>query len=213
MTVTGTNFGSDQSLIKVWLSNNTHPRVYEMKVLELKSTTEMVVGISGGLPETYSLHLTVNDEQATIGPDVGGIPANQFKYELDVLTVSPNEGSYYGGTLLTITGINFAPTLQENMVFIGNEVNWFCRIVTLSETQITCRTPPMHERYNVGDNNTVVVVSKLIQETKNTVNSTRFAYKETYDSPKLTSLSKTSGDEGDSITLTGDWAICGGNPL
>lgn len=45
---------------------------------------------------------------------------DDFTYELLVGGVSPTTVSYYGGTLVTITGTNFSPDRLENLVHIGN---------------------------------------------------------------------------------------------
>lgn len=52
--------------------------------------------------------------------------ADDFVYELVIETISPTTGAYHGGTLLTITGRNFSPNNLENLVFVGDELNWFC---------------------------------------------------------------------------------------
>jgi hypothetical protein len=120
MTITGSGFGTDRTALRCYLSNTTHNRVYEMKVLEA-TDTQLIVGIPGGLPGTFLVSVSLTGfGDATIGADVNSAPANQFKYELDITSVTPKTGSYYGGTLLTIDGLNFAPTTSENMVFIGN---------------------------------------------------------------------------------------------
>ena len=67
-----------------------------------------------------------------------------FVYEVKINSISPTTGSYYGGTLLTISGKNFATAAQQSLVFVGDELNQFCIIETVSETQITCRTPIIH---------------------------------------------------------------------
>lgn len=51
---------------------------------------------------------------------------NIFKYELVIESITPTIGSIYGGTILNITGLNFSPDEQENLVFIGNRMNTFC---------------------------------------------------------------------------------------
>jgi hypothetical protein len=45
---------------------------------------------------------------------------NDFTYELIINSVTPATGSYFGGTLLNLKGINFSPATDETLVFIGN---------------------------------------------------------------------------------------------
>lgn len=53
---------------------------------------------------------------------------NDFAYELVINSVTPLTGSYNGGTLVTIQGINFSPALDETLVFVGDELNWMCNV-------------------------------------------------------------------------------------
>jgi len=51
-------------------------------------------------------------------PNTTGV--NDFTYELVINEVVPSSGSYHGGTLIHIKGINFSDKLDESMVFIGS---------------------------------------------------------------------------------------------
>ena len=53
-----------------------------------------------------------------------------------VTGISPVAGSYLGGTLVTIDGVNFSDDLYDNPVKVGN--NW-CLVQTTNVEQITCR--------------------------------------------------------------------------
>jgi len=57
-----------------------------------------------------------------------------------VTSVAPAYGSVCGGTLLTLTGSNFAPGVQGNVVLLGTKQ---CQIRTATSTEITCVTPPV----------------------------------------------------------------------
>jgi hypothetical protein len=54
----------------------------------------------------------------------------------EVTGVTPSEGSIYGGTLVTIDGINFSDDPMDNPVKIGDA---YCLVLTSAPTQITCR--------------------------------------------------------------------------
>jgi hypothetical protein len=74
-----------------------------------------------GLLDTVGLHLTVGS---------------------NVTDVSPNIGSKYGGTLLTITGNNFGSEFTDNPVQIstlGAVGSVDCYLTSIAKTQITCR--------------------------------------------------------------------------
>ena len=56
-----------------------------------------------------------------------------------VTSFSPNQGSVYGGTLITINGYHFSNDPMDNPVQIGYTQ---CQVLSTSDTQITCRTMP-----------------------------------------------------------------------
>lgn len=75
-----------------------------------------------------------------------------FKYEITVASISPATGSKAGGTVLTIVGTNFAPTLLDNNVLIGDGTglyDQFCDMLTVKladadnggKDVLTCLTP------------------------------------------------------------------------
>jgi hypothetical protein len=57
---------------------------------------------------------------------------DEFSYQVTVTSVTPNSGSKAGGTVLTITGTNFAP--EDTVVFIGSAMNWICSVLTSTAT-------------------------------------------------------------------------------
>jgi hypothetical protein len=62
-----------------------------------------------------------------------------------VTSVSPQTGSIYGGTMLTITGTNFGTVPTDNPVSIvygGAVGSTACFVKTISSTKITCRVDP-----------------------------------------------------------------------
>lgn len=56
LTIVGTGFGTNQSEIEVFLSNYTG-KAYQLKIMNLTNTT-IVVGLSGGIPGTYTVQVT-----------------------------------------------------------------------------------------------------------------------------------------------------------
>lgn len=104
LTISGSGFGSNVSLIIVYLANST-TKIYQLKVMSVNDSV-ITCGLSGGLPGNYFVQVTI--------ADIGDIPiastsTNLFSYKLSVISINPTTGGYNGGTLITITGTNFSP--------------------------------------------------------------------------------------------------------
>jgi hypothetical protein len=120
---------------------------------------------------------------------------------LVINSITPSTGSYNGGTLIHLKGINFSPALDETLVFIGNELNWMCNVEELNTTDILCRTPPISPYYNVSVPQDVVLTNRLMVD--NTCGGTcSFSYIAEGQSPTLTKMSTNSITTG-SIVLNG----------
>jgi hypothetical protein len=89
----------------VFLSNATG-KIYRLKVLALNNSY-IKVGVSGGLPGVYTVEVTLSNSAGNSIPAING--SNIFEYTLQVVSVYPKNGSLFGGTLITITGVNFSP--------------------------------------------------------------------------------------------------------
>lgn len=65
----------------------------------------------------------------------------------NVTSITPSSGSIYGGTVLTITGVNFSNEPLDNPVKIGNlaTTSKYCMVMTSSTTKITCRVVPIDD--------------------------------------------------------------------
>jgi hypothetical protein len=76
MEITGSGFGTDESVLKVWLKSLDRAKVYPMKILSL--TNEMMkVGLSGGIANKYFVEIHKENEGISIPKEEG---ANRFKY-------------------------------------------------------------------------------------------------------------------------------------
>lgn len=146
LRITGANFGTDISVIKVFLSNSSG-KVYQLNVLD-NNDTSILVGLSGGLAGDYVLQVNLQVLGDSVPFSDG---ADSFSYSVTVTSVSPTSGSINGGSLITITGTNFDTTSQQTLVFIGQTINWMCSIETITATTITCRAPAISDDYNPGD--------------------------------------------------------------
>ena len=115
MKIFGVGFGNNASAMTIHLANSSG-RVYQMRVVSVNDTL-IECGIPGGLPGRFEVLVNVEG--------FGDIPPlsptdNDFVYELIIDSISPTFGSYYGGTLITVTGRNFSPDIRETQVFLGN---------------------------------------------------------------------------------------------
>ncbi len=108
MTITGTGFGTNLTAANVFLANTTG-KVYQMRVLSL-TDTEIKCGIPGGLPGNFDVKISIDGigDIVPVNPDV-----DNFVYELIIESVTPSTVSYNGGTIITITGRNFAPDILD----------------------------------------------------------------------------------------------------
>jgi hypothetical protein len=128
MTITGSGFGTNIANVFVYLSNSTG-KIYSLKVLTLTDTM-IKVGLSGGLPGIFTVHVSLPGSNGDSIPATVG--ADQFSYVVSITSVSPATGSYYGGTLLTISGINFSPAYSDTLAYVGDALSNFCNIETIT---------------------------------------------------------------------------------
>jgi hypothetical protein len=97
---------------------------------------------------------------------VNGETTNDFDLSIIANSLSPQTGSVGGGTLITISGKNFDATGSSTLVILGEYVNWFCDIVSITSTQIQCKTPPKHEQMNLDTPYKVQIITRLQDEAK-----------------------------------------------
>lgn len=115
MTITGSGFGTNINGIRVDLANSSG-KVYKMRVLVMNDTY-IKAGIPGGLTGKYKVQVNIIGVGEAL-PSSSTV--NDFAYELIINSVTPSSGSYNGGTLITIQGVNFSPALDETLVFVGD---------------------------------------------------------------------------------------------
>lgn len=210
LEISGTSFGNDASLAQVFLSNATG-KIYRLNIFELNNTY-IKTGLPGGLPGVFTVEVNL---AASLGDSIAAAPGtNTFTYVFSVSSISPATGSIHGGTLLTITGQNFATEPQQTLVYVGDTLNWFCTIETITTTEIKCRTPAISKFYEVGSPVNVVVSTRLLILNECT-GTCQFTYVASDSSPALTSSSSSSfslaGSSTKTITLTGTNLLDSGN--
>ena len=99
---------------------------YSLKVMNLSATGDQIVaGLPGGVAGAFTVVVYHSGLGSSIAQPAG---ADAFKYEVNVTSVTPSNGNYYGGTLITIAGANFATGSQETLVFVGDQINQMCQI-------------------------------------------------------------------------------------
>jgi len=201
--ITGNNFGTDISLVNVFLSNSSG-KVYQLSILSFNNTY-ITAGLSGGLPGNFILQVGL---PSTVGDSIAATSgSNLFSYMVSINSISPQIGSISGGTLITITGQNFSPATSDTLVYIGDTLNWFCTILNITTTQIQCRTPAIGI-YSPGVAQRVVISTKLI--VLNTCNGNcNFTYLNAGSSPNITNISASTATV-QNITLTGTNFTSGG---
>lgn len=197
LQIVGTGFGTVKSAVHVFLSNSSG-KVYELSVLSVNETN-VAAGLSGGLAGTFTVQVSLPSAN---GDNIAASGVDQFQYLCSITSVSPSTGSYNGGTLLTITGTNFSPAYSDTLVYIGDRLNWFCNIETITTTQITCRTPQISSTYTVGESQRVVVSTKLYLFNTCPGNNCNFSYVDITASPSLASISQSTANAV-TLTLTG----------
>jgi hypothetical protein len=100
ITINGENFGNDTSAVQIFLANATG-KIYQLPILTI-SNTSILAGLPGGNSGSFILQVSLpNGNGDSIAATIN---SNVFNYVFSVSSISPTTGSYYGGTLLTITG-------------------------------------------------------------------------------------------------------------
>ncbi|KAL7883851.1 hypothetical protein SRHO_G00015090 [Serrasalmus rhombeus] len=80
----------------------------------------------------------------SVGMGNRGYP--QIRYVLQVSGLSPQQGSLYGGTTVTITGSGFSPDLTDNTVTLGGTR---CEVTAAWDHQLKCVTQKDEQTYIV----------------------------------------------------------------
>ena len=111
------------------VDNKIVTRPLYVKAVDANAKT-VTVKFNGADSGTYNI--------ALVGKDIGRIDQSALELTVEgrVSGVTPLTGSYLGGTLITITGVNFSNDKYDNPVKAGD---YWCDVQTTNPTQITCR--------------------------------------------------------------------------
>eukprot|EP00742_Colponemidia_sp_Colp-10_P000666 GILJ01000725.1.p1 GENE.GILJ01000725.1~~GILJ01000725.1.p1 ORF type:complete len:5003 (-),score=847.36 GILJ01000725.1:252-15260(-) len=135
VTISGSNFGSTPSAIRVTVNN-------VLQTLVTASDTELVIQTPTAAPGTYAVDVFVRGRGHAIS-------SATLQYLLNIETVSPSTGSLMGGTLVTITGEGFGSNASVSAVSIAD---FECSIQSINDTQIVCMTTVASPNVTVQSN-------------------------------------------------------------
>ncbi|XP_066572050.1 PKHD1 like 1, tandem duplicate 1 isoform X2 [Amia ocellicauda] len=182
ITLTGSGFGSDPELVSVTI-DDTPCNVSAVTDVQIQCS----VGNHAGGTFPVMLHHVLKGFAAS---------AVVFKYELILASVTPVEGSYGGGSILTLQGSGFDPQTSQVLV-CSQECNVLSQISTSSS--LYCEVPPSN---GTGTQQDCTVKVMNGQESVNVSNG--FSYKLSL-TPVITEVSPRRGGTagGTRLTITG----------
>jgi len=99
--------------IEVHLVDADDNIVYNL-IIQSVSDNQILATLSGG----HVGNFTVKVVRDSVGYSSGTF---NFSYEIRINSISPTQGSEFGGTLLTIDGVNFSEVESDNNVFLAND--------------------------------------------------------------------------------------------
>ncbi|KAG9339164.1 hypothetical protein JZ751_024022 [Albula glossodonta] len=136
LTIQGTNFEGQGSYDSVFIGE-TECRI------EQWSSSNITCLLPQLPPAMYEVHVQVG----TWGYATTNNGTNAtIEYILEVTSVSPMQGSLYGGTKVTIGGSGFSSSMSDNRVSMGG--TW-CDITFASENQLECVTESKEQTHTV----------------------------------------------------------------
>ena len=192
------------------LINDIFPRSFfgdtsSIGLLFNNSLPPLPVNVTVGM---YPCEITsISNITASIGCTLGPIPAGPYTVRVITLageamftnsplvssaarliSLEPTTGSAEGGNIITITGYGFSSQTTNNRVVFDTQP---CHIIYSSYSTVQCVAPSG----SMGDNVTVAIAANNVN-----IPDTYYSYGE---SPQVTAIYPTSGQEGDNVTITG----------
>ncbi|XP_071793632.1 fibrocystin-L-like isoform X1 [Asterias amurensis] len=132
LVISGSGFGDSGAEIQIGSA------VCEV---EVQTDTEINCTIPANSPGVYYIELTVIDQGfASVGI--------QFKYELEVSGMFPDQGSFQGGTVVTLTGVGFGSNASEVAVSMDD---FACDITSVANDEIICETTTSERVHHVDN--------------------------------------------------------------
>ena len=164
------------------------------------SSTLLECVLAGGIasPTLYNVRVVV----AGFGAAIPNPSYPTFQFQVAVHSITPSSGSYAGGTVLQITGLNFPTEVTQNQVTVGPYLVR-CQVLSATATLITCLTGPADSDYQTDVAQPVYVLSRIQDEaTCIPASACSFAYSNSR-TPSITSISTVTGVAGDTVTISG----------
>ena len=138
LMVHGTGFGSHQGTVKI----GPYPcKVTMYSDLLIKCTTP------ANAPGIYDVLVCVDGIGCAVEAGLRSRPP-QFKYVLYVSSISPEHGSVFGGTVVTLVGRGFSDNTSAISVTVGDVP---CSVLSSRSTNIMCRTEASSTDHNVDN--------------------------------------------------------------
>lgn len=199
MNITGTNFGNDPTQITAFLGNSNEYHVYDLSILSMSDTLLTVI-LPGGTSGNFTVHVVLQ----SVGEAQPSAPSTvAFQYLIQVTGISPNIGSIYGGTVLTITGLDFSSILNQNQAYIGVDLIELtpCFLLSATTTELVCVTETAPN--DQFDQPVAVVVTQRVSELATCTGDCSFTYS-TAHSPNVSNQTSLAVNVGDTLVLTAD---------
>ncbi|XP_059501744.1 PKHD1 like 1, tandem duplicate 1 isoform X2 [Stegostoma tigrinum] len=133
LTIYGSDFGNKSEDSFVVIGNS------ECAILRW-STTNIMCRLPSLPPANYSIYVQTH---------VGKSLSASIEYILRVTEVTPQQGSLYGSTKITISGSGFSPVLEDNVVQIGSVP---CHINFASTNMLECVTGQTGRKFVIDNN-------------------------------------------------------------
>ncbi|KAL4477461.1 hypothetical protein ABPG74_002611 [Tetrahymena malaccensis] len=188
--ITFSGLSSPQDVVKIELFNSSQS--ISLQFLQAASNSIVALFI-GGYSGIFQGRITLNS-------GVTIVSQNTINIIVKIDSISPNQGNYKGGVLLTINGSNFSYYSSQLQVFVGSVQ---CTVISSSDTQIQCVTQPALNLVNQQMN--VVIKSGNLVSTTDNPNDTLFKFINVTQQPVITSIqsSTTKFIRGDTVQITG----------
>ena len=133
----------------------------------------------------YTLRVVTSSGEATftISPRVTSVA--------QLTSLNPSTGSVEGGNTIVIMGSGFSSEPSDVTVLIGEQN---CQVVYSNYSVVHCIVPPIKVRHNTVR----VMVNDVVFPTA------PYNYNTAETSPQIASISPTSGQHGDNVTISGE---------
>eukprot|EP00361_Fabrea_salina_P003869 CAMPEP_0202427040 /NCGR_PEP_ID=MMETSP1345-20130828/1320_1 /ASSEMBLY_ACC=CAM_ASM_000843 /TAXON_ID=342563 /ORGANISM="Fabrea Fabrea salina" /LENGTH=3382 /DNA_ID=CAMNT_0049037631 /DNA_START=76 /DNA_END=10221 /DNA_ORIENTATION=+ len=192
VTIAGSGFGTDTSKVAVKLGDL-------ICYVTSASETEVKCNLNGGNGGDYDLEVTVEGKGKVVH-------SSKFTLLFEISSVSPSSGSIYGSTELTIKGKGFSTKPGAMYPQIKNptnpENNLVCQVKEVPDSEtLVCVTPAITKHFS-ADTACELLLNGRIQAPAECKGTCEFTWSNA-KSPSVTSLSPTSAQAGDQVTLSG----------